>query len=93
MYSVSYMRTLDSLFNSDNLTTEQKRWVKEIKDRRMVPFVFSLLLAGEKKKAKQVLKDWKPCNTYEKYKMGLKACCCIPNRGLEIVQSIRMKVF
>jgi hypothetical protein len=38
----------------------------------MVPFVFSLLLAGEKKKAKQVLKDWKPCNTYEKYKMGLE---------------------
>ena len=93
VYSISYMRTLDSLFNSDNLTTEQKKWVKEIKDRRMVPFVFSLLLAGEKKKAKQVLKDWKPCNTYEKYKMGLNACCCIPNRGLEIVQSIRMKVF
>lgn len=93
VYSASYMRTLDDLSNSDNLTVMQKDWVKEIKDRRMVPFIFSLLLAGEKRQAKKELAEWKPCNTYKKYRLCLRFGCYVPNSMLEVIQSIRMRVF
>lgn len=93
VYSSSYMKTLDSFLSNDSLTKEQRNWVKEIKDRRMVPFIFSLLLAGEKQRAEKELNEWKPCKAYKKYKVCLRVGCYAPNGVLKVIQSIRIKVF
>lgn len=93
VYSNSYMKTLDELMLGQKLSSKQKAWIKEIKDRRMVPYIFSLLLMGERIKARNELKRWNPCKLYRKYKVGLWMCSGMPCTVLEKVQEIRMKIF
>ena len=60
VYSETYMNTLDTLVALPERTEQQKYWIREIKDRRMVPYIFSLLCIGEKKKAKETISLWIP---------------------------------
>ena len=93
LFSPSYMKTLDTLLRQEGLSGQQKDWIQEIIDRRMVPYLFSLLLAGERKRAGAELKSWKPCRKYQKYRIGLKFCTVMPMFALKAVQAVRMKVF
>lgn len=93
VYSSHYMKTLDGLLRKKELSSRQKEWVKEIRDRRMVPYIFSLCLMGERSRATEELYGWKPCATYRKYKIGLEVCSRMPCAFLEKVQEIRMKIF
>ena len=93
VYSQTFMNTINNLINNDGYTSQQKKWLYEIKDRRMVPYIFSLLLAGEKIKAKVVIKDWKPTNAYFKYKVLLQIGLYLPRKVIVLIQEIRLKKF
>lgn len=93
VYSSHYMKTLDGLLQKEELSPRQKEWVKEIRDRRMVPYIFSLCLMGDRGRAAKELHGWKPCATYHKYKIGLIICSKMPCALLEKVQKIRMRIF
>lgn len=93
VYSKSFMKTLVDLMEDRELSEQQKEWVKKIYDRRMVPYIFSLNLTGNKERAKYELKNWNPCKEYKLYKIGLLVSAMLPNTVLSQVQNIRMKVF
>ena len=61
------METLEAFLNSESLTDQQKLWVQEIKDRRMVPYIMSLLCLNKRDEARNVLVNWNPGKNYKKY--------------------------
>ena len=93
VYSKSYMRTLSRYLHDENLTLKQKQWVREIRDRRMVPFIFSLLFCGKREKARMELERWHPVRKYEKYKIGLQFASMLPQSLIIKIQEIRYRVF
>ena len=93
VYSETYMNTLDTLVALPERTEQQKYWIREIKDRRMVPYIFSLLCIGEKKKAKETISLWNPTNKYRKYYVCLKLVSYVPVKMVRFIQSIRYKLF
>ena len=93
VYSETYMHTLSSFLKDPSMTLQQKEWIQEIMDRRMVPYVYSLLMTGNRKTAKDVLASWNPTNAYVRYAALLKCACWAPYWLLRMVQKIRYKVF
>lgn len=93
VYSKTYMETLDRLLSDSSYSGKQKGWIREIKDRRMVPYIFSLLLTGNREKARQVLNGWDVSNTYQKYRLMLLVALYTPKCMIDLVQRIRLQVF
>ena len=93
VYSKAYMATLDAFLNDSTLTDQQKSWINEIKDRRMVPYVFSLLCLKQRHEAQQALKAWKPTTEYKRHHQLLSAMSKMPFFVIDIVQKVRYKVF
>ena len=93
IYSQTYMNTLDAMIQDESKTEQQIVWLKEIKDRRLVVYLFSLLCARERKQAKAVLKGWRPTKAYKKYKIGLHFATYVPYFVIDWVQKIRYKLF
>lgn len=93
VYSATYMKTLAQLYDDPSLSANQREWIREIRDRRMVPYIFSLLLNNEKLRAKNELRIWNPCANYRKYKLGLEACSMVPCGMLKMIQDVRLKLF
>lgn len=93
VYSATYMETLNRLQADPMLSDQQYQWLGEIRDRRMVPYIFSLLLKNEKLRAKNELRIWNPCANYKKYKLGLEACSMVPCGMLKMIQAVRLKLF
>lgn len=93
VYSATYMNTLNSLIKSKDLSTKQKMCVHEIIDRRMVPYIFSLLMSNRRNVAKEILKTWHPTKHYKIYRILLNCAVYMPNSIVNTVQSIRYKLF
>ncbi|MEE0441481.1 MAG: glycosyltransferase family 2 protein [Thomasclavelia sp.] len=93
VYCNSFMNTLDSFMKSTNLNNSDKLLIKEIKDRRMVPYIFSLIFLHKKNQAKKQLKSWFPVDKYKKYKLGLVIINYMPYFFVSLIQKIRYKIF
>lgn len=93
VYSKSYMATLDGFLKDGSLSDQQKLWVSEIKDRRMVPYIFSLLCLKRRDEAKQVLKTWRPVGGYKKHHLVLSVMSVMPFFAINIIQKARYRVF
>lgn len=93
IYSKPFMNSIDLIMDNANINFQQRKWLREIKDRRMVPYIFSLLLTQQRKTAKKVLFKWKPVKKYIKYKIGLFGTCFAPYALINLVQRIRYKIF
>lgn len=93
VYSATYMNTLNLLMKSQDLSNKQKKCVHEIIDRRMVPYIFSLLVSNRRKVAKDILKTWYPTKNYKIYRISLKCAAYMPNWIINAVQAIRYKLF
>lgn len=93
VYSKTFMSTLAQLIASPDVTVQQVEWIREIRDRRMVPYVFSLLCVKRRKEAQKVLKEWKPVMVYKKYRACLTIMSCFPHPLISLIQTIRYHVF
>mgnify|MGYP003369743700 CR=1 FL=1 len=93
IYSATFMQTLNNLLKNVQYSNQQKKWIKSIIDRRMVPYVFSLLCIGEREKAKRELNHWDVSGEYKKYKVALQAIRMMPQGVLNTIQEIRSIVF
>ena len=93
VYSKAYMDTLDTFMHDCTLTDQQKFWVNEIKDRRMVPYIFSLLCLKRRDEAKRVLKAWNPLAGYKKYHQALSVMSALPFFAIDIIQKARYRIF
>lgn len=92
VYSKTYMNTLTEMMRG-SCTAQQRKWLQEIYDRRIVPYVFSLLMTGDRYHARQVLARWVPIRQYRPYKCGLTCASITPHFLLDWAQWIRMKLF
>ena len=93
VYSKTFMSTLAQLIASPDVTAQQVEWIREIRDRRMVPYVFSLLCVKRRKDAQKVLKEWSPVMAYKKYRMCLAIMSYFPYPLISLIQTIRYHVF
>jgi len=93
VYSKTYMDSLKRLQADPNYTEQQKIWLKQMEDRRMVPYIFSLLLCGQRGKARQELQSWAAKAPYKSYRLGLLFASFLPHGLIELVQEIRYRRF
>ena len=93
IYSQALMDTIGRLLEGDGLSPQQRQWLLEIRDRRMVPYIFSLLLAGEKRTAKDELGKWSPGGAYRKHRAALRLGRFLPRAVLRGIQAVRLRVF
>ena len=93
IYSQTFMKTINNLIEKGNYSSQQVHWLNEIKDRRVVPYVFSLLLFGDRKRAKEILSEWQPTKKYSKYRFALQIGLFFPRYFIELAQKERLKRF
>ena len=93
VYSSTYMQTLELMMAEQDRTEQQREWLRQIKDRRMVVYIFSLLCTRQRKAAKEVLNSWEVSRPYKKYKWGLRMASVLPYFMIDWVQAIRLKIF
>lgn len=93
VYSQTYMHTLKQMRDDLRRTDQQKAWIDELIDRRMVPYIISLLICREKETARRNLSLWHPNSKYNKYKFVLNVLALMPTPIVELIQNVRLKVF
>lgn len=93
VYSQTFMNTLNNLMENNQYSLQQKNWLKQIKDRRMVPYIFSLLCVNNRKQAIEELKGWKPTKAYKKFKYALRTLSFMPLVVFQMIQKFRYKLF
>lgn len=93
IFSKNYMSTLDNFLEKESYTEKQKEWLTEIRDRRMVLYIFSLYMTGNRKKAIAELRLWETSDHYKKYALALKLLYVFPQSFILLIQKIRIKVF
>lgn len=93
VYSKTFMNTLSSMIEDINISDQQRKWIKEIKDRRIVPFVFSLLCVKKYAEARKTLNEWNPVSKYRKYRLLLKVMCFFPHPLISLIQTFRYYIF
>ena len=86
-YPKSYLEYIDSLIRSEDATPAMKRSLTHIKNRKFVPYIYTLILSREKREAMEVLKRWQPRDKYLCYKAALRCCIFLPNRLLGFVKN------
>lgn len=92
VYSKRYMETLNRLF-AEEKDSQRKKWIRQMIDRRMVPYVYSLLLCRKRAEARRALKNWKADPPYVKYRVGLIGAAFAPGFVIDIVQRLRYHLF
>lgn len=93
VYSETYMNTIEGLKEKFVNTSKEYKWLCEIKDRRMVPYIFSMICTGKISDAREILCNWKPINRYIIYKAGLRLIAYMPKVIVHTIQELRYKIF
>lgn len=91
IYSKSYFTTLNKLKVENANNPLRVRWIREIYDRRMVVYIYSLLSSRNRKLAKKEIFKWNATNKYTIYKIGLLFATLLPYRILDFIRYIRYK--
>lgn len=88
----AFLSVLTEEMESSRWTDEEKKWMKNKYNKKMIVYVFTSIIAGERKQARSVLKQWKQKQD-NKYIFPLYCASFLPNRINRFVYKIRMKVF
>ena len=91
----AFLRDLEEELVNPDRTLEEKRSIQHKYDKKMTVFIFTAILAGQKERAKQALRDWKGEKnaTNRLLRSGLRIAMWMPGWVNRFVFGIRMKVF
>ena len=91
----AFINDLDEEMVNPDRTPEELASIQHKYDKKMTVFIFTAILAGEKDRAKQALRDWKGerGTTNGLLRTGLRIAALMPAWLNRIVFAIRMKVF
>lgn len=91
----AFINDLEEEMVNPDRTPEELASIQHKYDKKMTVFIFTAILAGEKDRAKQALRDWKgERNTTNRLlRTGLRIAALMPAWLNRIVFAIRMKVF
>ncbi len=88
----AFLNVLTEEMNSDKWTQEEKKWMENKYNKKMIVYVFTSILSGERKNARSILKSWKQEHN-NKFIFPLFCASFLPNFINRFVYKIRMKVF
>ena len=91
----AFLRDLEEELADPRRTLEERASIQRKYDKKMTVFIFTAILAGERKRAAQALRAWKgEKNTYNRLlRSGLRIAMMMPAWVNRFVFGIRMKVF
>lgn len=91
----AFLRDLEEELADPRRTLEERASIQRKYDKKMTVFIFTAILAGERKRAAQALREWKgEKNTYNRLlRTGLRIAMMMPAWVNRFVFGIRMKVF
>ena len=91
----AFLRDLEEELADPRRTLEERASIQRKYDKKMTVFIFTAILAGERKRAAQALRAWKgEKNTYNRLlRTGLHIAMMMPAWVNRFVFGIRMKVF
>lgn len=88
----AFLKVLTEEMELDRWTDEDKKWMESKYNKKMIVYVFTSIIAGERKQARSVLKKWKQEHN-NTYIFPLYCASFLPNCINRFVYKIRMKVF
>ena len=91
----AFLRDLEEELVDPRRTLEERASIQRKYDKKMTVFIFTAILAGERKRAAQALRAWKgEKSTYNRLlRTGLRIAMMMPDWVNRFVFGIRMKVF
>lgn len=91
-YPKAFLSVLKREMENTRWTDEDKKWMRSKYNKKMIVYVFTSIMAGERKQAREVLKRWK-AEYPNKYIMPLNIASYLPTGINKFVYRVRMKVF
>lgn len=91
-YPKAFLSVLSEEMKNDHWTNEDKRWMESKYNKKMIVYVFTSIIAGNRKQARDVLSEWKKEHN-NKYIFPLYCASFLPNCINRFAYKIRMKVF
>jgi glycosyltransferase involved in cell wall biosynthesis len=93
---IAYPKALLNLLKAEMVSPKwsdaEKFWMRKKYNRKMCIYVFTTILAGEKRIARIILKEWKKDNNNQ-YILPLYISSLLPNNINKVVYNLRLKVF
>ncbi|WP_214759986.1 glycosyltransferase family 2 protein [Exiguobacterium sp. s146] len=87
----AYLEILRNEMNNFNRSSLQRLNIRLKYDKKIIAYTYTLILAGQRKKAREVLNDWHPQNV--SFKVMLVLASALPNFIIKFVYGIRLKAF
>ena len=91
-YPKAFLDVLTEEMANDKWTQEDKKWMEKKYNKKMIVYVFTNILAGERKHARRILTEWKQEHN-NRYIFPLYCASLLPTFINRIVYRIRLKVF
>lgn len=89
-YPKAYIYLLNTLLNNNKLSISEKKHIKNKIDKKMIMYIFTLILSEEQKQARLVLKSW-ITDEYSVFKFMLYISSFLPQYINKIAYKIRLK--
>lgn len=91
----AFIQDLEEELANGKHTQEEIKAIQKKYDAKMTVYIFTCLMAGEKTRARQALKDWKGSSTPRNVmlKTGLRVASIMPASIKNMAYQIRLKIF
>lgn len=91
----AFLKDLEEELENPQRTSEEIKSIQKKYDKKMTAYIFTSLLAGEKKRAEKALKEWKGSVNMKNslLRLGLIAAKYMPVKVNRFIYGIRLKVF
>ena len=91
-YPKAFLQVLENEMKDPRWSDEERKWMENKYNKKMIVYVFTSILAGERKQAREIIRSWK--NEHPTiYARLLNICSYLPNTVNRAAYRIRMKVF
>lgn len=91
-YPKAFLNVLTVEMASSRWTEEEKNWMENKYNKKMIVYVFTSIIAGERRQARAILKRWRQEHNSQ-YIFPLYCASFLPNTINRFAYKIRMKVF
>jgi len=91
-YPKAFLSVLKEEMASSRWTDEDKKWMENKYNKKMIVYVFTSIIAGKRKQAREVLKQWKVEHP-NIFILPLRISSYLPTPINKFVYSVRMRVF
>ena len=91
-YPKAFLSVLREEMASSRWTDEDKKWMENKYNKKMIVYVFTSIIAGKRKQAREVLKQWKVEHP-NIFILPLRISSYLPTPINKFVYSVRMRVF